>query len=312
MKKLYKCKICNHKKIYKIFKQIDKNLGVPGNFRIFKCEKCKVIFLNPLPEKKDWIKYYPKERYYSLSKIDTSSLKTKLKIFIFKINSENKFILLKLFFWPISTFFRGIEKRGKRILDIGCGSGQFLFETKQIGFEVYGIEPGGFNSQEAINLGIKISKGTIEESEFPKEYFDIITMNHVLEHLEDPKKVLKIVKKILKKDGTLVMGLPNTNSLAFKIFKKNWYQLDVPRHLFNYSTETLNILLKKEGFIIKKIRYNSRPSQFSVSLEYFLNLKNKFLEKFLEGIFLIPTYITNVLRISDQIEVYCVRDKDLN
>jgi SAM-dependent methyltransferase len=142
---------------------------------------------------------------------------------------------------------------------------------------------------------------------YKKDFFDIITLNHVLEHTNNPNEVLSKIKEIINKKGILIIGVPNSKSLAYRLFGKNWYQLDIPRHIINYSDYNLKLLLNKNGFKIIRVRYNSRPSQFSVSLRYALNIKNKIVENVLGLMFLPLTWVVNLLRIGDQIEVWCVK-----
>ena len=134
-------------------------------------------------------------------------------------------------------------------------------------------------------------------------------MNHVLEHVNNPHENLKKIHKILKEGGLFIVSVPNYNSLAYKIFGKNWHQLDIPRHLFNYSNRLLKSILEQEKFKIIKVRYNSRPNQFVVSLEYFLEKRfGRFIKELLAIVFLPLTWGANFLRLGDQIEVWCVKE----
>ena len=307
MKLLTSCKICGGQKFKVLFKQKDKNLGVPGKFGVSVCKNCRVYFMNPFPEKKDTAKYYPTKSYYSLSTIDKDSLKTNLKIKIYKTFGKEGFDLKKLLLAPIYSFSRGVVfKKNAKLLDIGSGSGQFLYEIKQVGMQGYGVEPGKYDKASAKREGLTI-QNTGSLKRYKPQYFDIVTLNHVIEHLDEPRTTLREIRRVLKKEGTLIIGLPNTNSWAAKLFGKNWYQLDMPRHLLNYSEKLLKDLLEEAGFKILKVRHNSRPSQFSVSLRYLLNIKKRgIFEKILDVIFIIPTWVTNIFRVSDQIEVYCI------
>jgi len=309
MKTLETCEICREKTSGFLFTLTDKNLGVAGKFRLEKCQKCGLIFLNPQHSYREIEKHYPSKKYYSLGRISTKedSIKTEIKLKLYQTYfSGDKNILQRMIFSPIKFMVRGtIIKKNVKLLDIGCGSGQFLYEMKQFGIDTYGIEPGEFEKED-LNLNIK--RTTLKDAKFKDEAFDLITMNHVLEHVDNPSETLLEITRILKKDGMFIIGVPNTNSLAFRIFKKNWYQLDVPRHLFNYSDKNLKELLVKSGFAIKRVRYNSRPSQFVVSLEYLLNKKFKgFVKLVLTCIFLPLTWIVNSMRVGDQIEIWCER-----
>ena len=179
---------------------------------------------------------------------------------------------------------------------------------KKLGLDVYGLEPGKFNIDETKKEGLKIENKPLEKTKYKKEFFDLITLNHVLEHLGNPHKSLLKINQLMKKGGLFIVGVPNSRSLPYFLFRKNWYQLDTPRHLINYSDKNLNGVLKKSGFKVLRVRYNSRPSQFSVSLQYALGFKNKNIEKVLDIIFLPLTWIVNTLGVGDQIEVWCVKE----
>lgn len=311
MKNIKNCEICGSKDIHFLFKQRDKNICVPGTFSVYKCNKCKVLFLNPKPSSEELKKYYSSNKYYSLKDIQNKeSKKTRLRLFLYNIyfNPKKRNLFLKILFLPIKFFIRGTNlEKEKRILDIGSGNGQFLYEMKELGMDVYGVEPGDFNQKETKKYGLNIEKTDFLNYKSKKEYFDIITMNHVLEHVSEPKIVLEKIKTILKKDGLLILGIPNTDSLAYSIFSKDWHQLDVPRHLFDYSNKNIVELLKKKGFSIIKIRYNSRPNQFVVSLYFKWCIKNRKskLTRILDILFLPLTWIVNIIKKGDQIEIWC-------
>lgn len=309
MKSISTCPICNNKNILFVFKQNDKNLNINREFSLYKCKNCKCIFLNPQPSFKELSKYYSSDKYYSLSKVNLSA-KTKLKIKLYNIyfNKEKNNFFLKLLFSPLRFIVRATElvKNGK-ILDIGSGSGQFLYEMKQLGMQTYGVEPGDFDKNINEKYKLNIKNCELKEARYQSNFFDIITMNHVLEHVANPNETLLEIRRILKKDGKLILGVPNTNSFAYRLFKKNWHQLDVPRHLINYSDKNLTKLLEKTEFKVKRIRYNSRPNQFVVSLYYLFGIKrrSKILNLILGLLFVPLTWIANTFHTGDQIEVFC-------
>ncbi|MGY4884240.1 MAG: class I SAM-dependent methyltransferase [Nanobdellota archaeon] len=309
MKSLNKCEICGSKEIFFLFKQRDKNLNIPGKFSLSECKKCKSIFLNPQPSYSDLAKHYSKDKYYSLKKIDTNSRKLQMKMLLYKTYfSKEDNTLLKIILSPIKFIIRGTKIfQNSKLLDIGSGSGQFLYEMKKLGLEVYGIEPGDFDEQGSKKYKLNIKKSDLIKTNYPNEFFDIITMNHVLEHTNNPHEIIIKIKRILKKNGIFILSVPNSNCLAYKLFGKNWHQLDVPRHLINYSNKNLRFILEKHGFKVLKVRYNSRPNQFVMPLYFLLGVKKRtgIVNKILELFFLPLTWIINSLRIGDQIEVWC-------
>jgi len=312
MKELKICEICKSNKIKFLFEGNDKLLGIPGKFSLFECENCKVIFINPQPFYSDLKKHYSNEKYYSLKKINTNSEKLNIKLLLYKtyFDKNNKNILLRFFLSPLKFIVRGTKiMPNSKLLDIGSGSGQFLYEMKKLGMNVYGVEPGNFNKEDSKKYKLNIKNLNLIRAKYPKEYFDLITINHVLEHIDNPHEIIIEMKRILKKEGTLIIDIPNTKSAAKKIFCKNWLALDVPRHLFNYSDRNIKFLLEKNGFKVLKIRYNSRPNQFVVSLYFLLGIQKRtgIFNRILETIFLPLTWLVNLLKIGDQIEVWCVK-----
>jgi len=307
MKIIKECEICGGKDFKFLFEGGDKLIGTPGNFTLMKCNNCGIEFLNPQPNNQELKKYYDSDKYYSLKKIDKGSFKTKFKIFLYKLYfTKNYNYLFKLLFLPIKFMIRStVIKKNKRILDIGAGAGQFLYEMGTLGLRTFGVEPGDFDKSEDLN----IKNTNLINAKYSKNHFDVITMNHVMEHLSDPTDTIKEIYKILKKQGKLIIGVPNTRSLANKLFNKNWLAYDIPRHLFNYSDTLMINFLKKNKFKIEKIRYNSRPSQFVMSIYYLFNIKKRtgIINNFLELFFIPLTLLVNFLKLGDQVEIICTK-----
>ena len=310
MKITKSCSLCKNANLKLLFYGKDKNFHIPGKFPILECRKCRLIFMGIVPDSKELEKYYPKE-YYSYTPIDSKGFKFKMKIFLYNLyfNKKKGDYLSKMLFSPFLPFVRGvIISPGKKLLDIGSGSGQFLYEMKQLEMNGQGLEPGSFDEKSARRYELNIKNTDLLGAKYPKEYFDIITMNHVLEHVPNPAKDIEEIYRILNKKGKFIVAVPNYRSLAFFLFGKNWYQLDVPRHLNDFSDKILVKELKGQGFRIERVRYNSRPTQFSISLLYSMNInpkKHPFLTNFLNLFFLPATYFVNSIRLGDQIEVYC-------
>lgn len=278
------CNICGSYNSTFLFNNHDRLHGVLGTFKINQCENCNLVFVCPQPENME--KFY-KNKYepYNFSKnnffqkLDARLMEAyfgEAESVIKKVQSQ----IYKLLYSPIPR-----ECKGQRILDIGCSNGIFLYNLKKFGkFDVYGVEMSEYavkQAKEKLGL-INVVSGKIENTAFRDSFFDIITLNHVIEHLPDPKKTLVEIKRILKRDGLLVITTPNANSLNFKIFKQFWFALETPRHLNIFSEKTFRKIIGSVGDLkIERISYNISNFVFAKSLIHFFRIKNSFLVDFL-------------------------------
>lgn len=146
-----------------------------------------------------------------------------------------------------------LEKNSqKSILDIGCGTGDFLVTSKKVGFDVCGIEPNEKpNSISKSKLEIDIHQD-ISEINFQK--FDTITMWHVLEHVPNLEEYISNLKQLLKPNGTLFVAVPNHKSFDANYYDKFWAAYDVPRHLWHFSQKSIELLFKNEHMKVVKTK----------------------------------------------------------
>ena len=313
MKQIKKCDLCGKSDFSLLYRNSDRMIrGNNAQFSVVKCRHCNLVFLNPQPSEKELQKYYPKKEYYSLKKNSVEDL----KLYLYKIFQDSRFSIKKILFYPMKPFLRGIKIiPGGNILDIGCGDGKFLEIVRQRGMNCYGVDPFAENRNKN---GIKIIRGNLKQAHFKSNFFDVITINHTFEHVSNPSETLKEIRRILKPGGILILATPNIESFASRIFKKYWFQLDTPRHLFLYSKKTLLRYAKKEGLECITKRYTSTPLQFLVSLQYQLNPENKPLSEFkrkildnrLLFVLLLPlAYLVNLMHSGDQLEIYLRKKK---
>lgn len=124
-----------------------------------------------------------------------------------------------------------------RVLDIGCGTGDFLFQCKKkMNCEVRGVEP----NEQARALSQKKGIATIDKLEdIGNEMFDVVTMWHVLEHIPNLEELILQLKKILKPDGFLIIAVPNFKSKDAQLYGSYWAAFDVPRHLWHFSKTSI-------------------------------------------------------------------------
>jgi SAM-dependent methyltransferase len=140
------------------------------------------------------------------------------------------------------------HKSSGALLDLGCSSGSFLGFIKGPSWKLYGIEISPVSAKRAeARSGGQIYVGNVPDASFPAESFDAITCFHVLEHMYNPREVLSQVSRWLKPGGIFFVLVPNIDSGAARFFGSYWYGLELPRHLFHYSPQSLRVLAKSVG-----------------------------------------------------------------
>ena len=208
-------------------------------FEIHECLKCGLLFTEPRPNAEEIGKYYQSEEYYSHQENKTG--------FIPRIYETVKGFNLKKKY-KMAT--KGMAK-GK-MLEIGCGAGDFLKTMEQHDWQCIGIEP----SEEAKAIAKKKVKAELLNPEdigtLQDKSFDLITMWHVLEHVDDLKEEIRHLQRLLKKGGRLVLALPNFKSADAQYYKEYWAAYDVPRHLNHFCRESINNIFKTSELKLKK------------------------------------------------------------
>ena len=149
-------------------------------------------------------------------------------------------------------------KNGK-VLEIGCSNGVFLDLFKEAGWETWGVEPSE-TARSAQRKGHRVTKSNFEKVELPTNSFDLVVMNHVLEHMDQPATVLEKVFSVLKKDGFLFVDVPNAGGLGAKLLGKHWPYYLPHEHKHQFTRRSLTDLLWAAGF--KVIYWESRSGLF--------------------------------------------------
>lgn len=272
--KIPACLICGSKKLSYQFEAQDRMFHLAGTFVVKKCLDCSFVFLDPQPTQEALKKYYPSKKYYAYSTNRKRGLFELLREYLIAHYYSSNFISL-----AISTFIQKVPaipsyaKNGK-VLDIGCGAGDTLVLLKKVGWGTYGLDMDTWALANAKKRGLKnLRLGTYKAlTQYQDHYFDAIRLYHVIEHIEDPRSCLSLIRKKLKKNGELVIGTPNVGSIVSKLFGSYWYNLDAPRHVVLFSPKTLGILLEKEGFSVEKTEYCGAGGIIG-SIQYFLEAK---------------------------------------
>lgn len=233
--KMIKCNLCLIDDTEIVF--------IEGNYIVVKCKNCGLIYTNPQPEEEERPQFFTEENI-------KKSITYQKKMKEFYIEGH-----IPLYKWVLNRLHR-FTKTNKKILDIGSGLGVFLKLSQEYGWEPYGVDiaEGGVKYAKEV-YGLKnVFRGTLEQSEFQLNYFDVITLFDVLEHITDPLSLLGKVRLYLKENGVVFIHVPNINftlkraHIKRKIFKKDFDLLIPETHLYHFSQSTIKKMLKKAGF----------------------------------------------------------------
>ena len=251
-----KCIVCNSnstssyvRDFYKLNKK---------TYSLVKCSKCGFVFVNPFPPEKDINGMY-EGRYFDecydsgMSEGSYFENKEKMRIrYVELLKSVLKF------------------KKSGSIVEVGCAGGFFLELAASHGFKVQGVELSKGASKDARKLGLKVFNGTLKQAGFKPNSFDIVYMGHVLEHVANPRSMVREARRILKDKGILIIEVPSFvnspyyNALRafysivpikplpmFKIVPKGRYLK--PYHLLEFSPKTMRMLLRQEKFHVLRL-----------------------------------------------------------
>lgn len=209
------------------------------DFQIHECLRCGLLFTEPRPDKDKIGEYYKSEEYYSHQE-NKKGFIPKLYETVKSINLKNKY--------KVATD----KKESGKMLDIGCGVGDFIKTAEAHNWECTGVEP----SEDAKTIASKRIKARIYSSEeleqIPDETFDVITMWHVLEHVDDIRWQVAQLQRLIKKDGRIIIAVPNYKSYDAAYYNEKWAAYDVPRHLNHFNKETLTKIFKANGLELKE------------------------------------------------------------
>ena len=231
----YACGATNSKDIY----------AQVGKYTLSKCRQCKLIKTEGV-KYEDVKKLYLEDDYYSDK--GGSGFATD----VYDENGNPIFVdhYTKKRLLPIERFVKRPSSESKiDYLDIGCSAGNTMAIARQRGWNVKGIEPSEVAVKFACEkLNLDVTQCDIDQMDLSTESFDVISLFHVLEHVEDPKKTLQKIREGLRKDGILALEVPNIESLPAKLKKKSWHGYVLPYHLWHFSLSPLVKIIEDSGY----------------------------------------------------------------
>ena len=203
--------------------------------QIVRCNRCGLMYASPRAKEPDHVeigKYDP--MFNPLTPDNTRVIKERLQV-----NDYNRTRALLNRLYP---------QRGK-LLEVGCGLGYLLDVFRNDGWEVLGVEPYFQACRYAREeLGLKIINSILETADLPDESFDLVLLNHVIEHVDDPLRTFREVNRVLKHNGHFVIETPRYDTLMFKLLGRRERSISCSGHIYFFTTQTLKNLYEEAGF----------------------------------------------------------------
>ncbi|MEM7548410.1 MAG: class I SAM-dependent methyltransferase [Bacteroidota bacterium] len=207
------------------------------SFAITKCNDCQFQFTNPRPTKENIGAFYESKDYLSHNRGKSNLLSLPYKIARHysirrKYNIINQYV-----------------KEGP-ILDIGCGTGEFLKYFKSKSWKVQGTEPtevARISAEKNINQNVYSELSELDST----QKYKVITLWHVLEHIHELNETLGVLKRLKGKKGRIFIAVPNPMSFDAGHYKENWAAYDVPRHLYHFTPVCFKDLLSRHKLKIQ-------------------------------------------------------------
>ena len=261
----------------------------PGRWTLYRCARCRSAYLDPRPNAASIGKAYGVYYTHAVDEPRASSARPgtvrRLKMALTNGYVNSRYGTRRqpasgLGVWLAKLLPQRRQKRdaefrylpkprpGQRLLDIGCGNGDFLLNARDAGWDVMGVDPDPKAVAAARQRGLTVSVGSIELFAGESDCFDAITLSHVLEHLHEPVQFIHAVHRLLKPGGVVFVDTPNIESRGARRWGRNWRGLETPRHLVLFSRAGLVGLLNAGGFdnVETKRRTAVRKSMYLVSL----------------------------------------------
>lgn len=238
---------------------IDRLAGVPGEFAVLICGECGTGTTTPHVTESELSAFYPDDyNPYADWQPPAGPLAAVSR-------AIRRFITNRaLRSLPLSA----ISGQSGDALDVGCGRGDLGALLISLGWKVSGVEPSPDAAEVARRQGLEVQVGTLGDAEFAPESFDAVTFQHSLEHVVDPAVELERVAALLRPGAKLLVSVPNFGSLQRRVFKDDWFHLDLPRHRFHYTDAGLRALADRTGLNVEATGSSSSPVGLPCSLTY--------------------------------------------
>ena len=234
-------------------------------WKLVKCDVCDLTFLNPRPSAVALGQHYPGD-YYAFSPAAAPAragvtIKQRLRRFL----RSQRGLFAALQRTPLASRLHDPITRvvgwmpTGRVLDVGCGSGEALNDLADLGWETWGVELDPKAAARATNSGHRMWTGSLENCDVPDASVDVVRMVHVLEHVPSPTETLTAIRRVLRPGGLLLIEVPNISHVLSAAFRDYSWSVDLPRHFYHFSPETLPKVVKNVGLNVQRVETIANP-----------------------------------------------------
>jgi SAM-dependent methyltransferase len=283
------CSLCGCRESRGYLVGKDRLLNRSREYTVVRCSACGFRYLSPRPHSSELAEHYPAgySPYHThLSKPSDKATQGGFSRFKWRMDCWN----LKRMGYPMDGMsspgwverWLAPLRRGKfqhkilpphgrcRMLDVGCGTGSFLYRHRDLGWETWGVEMSPVAGEVARRAGLRVIIGMIESADLPRGYFDLIVMMHVLEHVEDPSVVLAHLRPLLAPGGQVLIEVPNADSWGLRFWGTYWFPLELPRHFSHFGRADLTRLAEGTGYRVIRCLMRNESEWHASSLDYWL------------------------------------------
>jgi 2-polyprenyl-3-methyl-5-hydroxy-6-metoxy-1,4-benzoquinol methylase len=253
------CPICERETTKVRSNAYDDRYGYSGTFDVRRCQHCQHHFLDATFSAHELADLY--STYYPRTFLDVEKV---------VIPQEGR---------STRTWLRGDDASafrwvppGVRVLDIGCGFGETLLYHESRGSEAWGIDADANLQRVADRYGLNVKIGLFDADQWPRDFFDYVTLDQVLEHSADPVVMLEGVRRVLKPGGTAIVSTPNGSGAWARIFGRRWINWHVPYHLQHFSKDSLALAARKAGLDIVSTRTLTNSAWMGYQLAHLLSI----------------------------------------
>lgn len=276
------CPICASAKRLLLYDNLQDQvfLCAPGTWTLYQCGGCSSAYLDPRPTRETiWLAY----RSYFTHTIEKHHYESYGWLKQLKVGLRNGYLNAKFGYryrpvyrwgyiimhllppplrleWDYHARHLAPPAAGRnRLLDVGCGNGDFHARAAKAGWSVTGVDFDPEAVRVSQSRGLEVIHGDIGDTDLAKESFDIIMLSHVIEHVHDPLAVLRHCYQLLRPGGLIWIATPNLKAMTHRIYRESWRGLEPPRHLSLFTANSLKFAVTKVGFDSPDIKSRGYP-----------------------------------------------------